>query len=239
MFTSSDEVRKFIKDEDVEFVDVRFTDLPGQQQHFNVPAADAAGRLLHRGRHVRRLVDPRVRADPQVRHEADPRRHDRLRRPVPGREDAQPQLLDRRAAHRRAVRARPAPGGGQGRAVAGQHRHRRHRLLRPGGRVLRLRRRPVPDLAERGFLPHRLHRGRLEHRPRRGGRQPRLQDALQGRLLPGAAGRPLRRPARPDDARADRQRAAGRARAPRGGHRRPGRDQLQVQHAARPPPTTC
>jgi glutamine synthetase len=39
MFTSSDEVLSFIKKEGVEFVDVRFTDLPGQQQHFNVPAA--------------------------------------------------------------------------------------------------------------------------------------------------------------------------------------------------------
>src|SRR4051812_24435430 len=39
MFTSSDEVLSFIKKENVEFVDVRFTDLPGQQQHFNVPAA--------------------------------------------------------------------------------------------------------------------------------------------------------------------------------------------------------
>jgi glutamine synthetase len=39
MFTSPDEVLAFIKDEGVEFVDVRFTDLPGQQQHFNVPAA--------------------------------------------------------------------------------------------------------------------------------------------------------------------------------------------------------
>jgi glutamine synthetase len=39
MFTSSEEVLRFIKDEAIEFVDVRFTDLPGQQQHFNVPAA--------------------------------------------------------------------------------------------------------------------------------------------------------------------------------------------------------
>ena len=39
MFTSSDEVLSFIKNDGVEFVDVRFTDLPGQQQHFNVPAA--------------------------------------------------------------------------------------------------------------------------------------------------------------------------------------------------------
>lgn len=39
MFTSSDEVLGYIRDNDVEFVDVRFTDLPGSQQHFTVPAA--------------------------------------------------------------------------------------------------------------------------------------------------------------------------------------------------------
>src|SRR5689334_15427459 len=39
MFSSPDEVKKYIEKEGVEFVDVRFTDLPGQQQHFNVPAA--------------------------------------------------------------------------------------------------------------------------------------------------------------------------------------------------------
>ncbi|WP_298252870.1 type I glutamate--ammonia ligase [uncultured Arthrobacter sp.] len=38
MFKNADEVLKFIADEDVRFVDVRFTDLPGVQQHFNVPA---------------------------------------------------------------------------------------------------------------------------------------------------------------------------------------------------------
>ena len=43
-----------------------------------------------------------------------------------------------------------------------------------------------------GLLLRRLHRGRLELRPRRGRRQPRPQDPLQGRLLPGAADRPLR-----------------------------------------------
>ncbi|MEO8750943.1 MAG: type I glutamate--ammonia ligase [Allobranchiibius sp.] len=39
MFSTSDEVLKFIKDEDVKFVDVRFCDLPGVMQHFNVPAS--------------------------------------------------------------------------------------------------------------------------------------------------------------------------------------------------------
>jgi glutamine synthetase len=38
MFTSAEEVLAFIKDEDVKFVDVRFCDLPGVMQHFNVPA---------------------------------------------------------------------------------------------------------------------------------------------------------------------------------------------------------
>jgi glutamine synthetase len=38
MFSNADDVLKFIKDEDVRFVDVRFCDLPGVMQHFNVPA---------------------------------------------------------------------------------------------------------------------------------------------------------------------------------------------------------
>ena len=38
MFTSPDEVLGYIKDQDVKFVDVRFCDLPGIMQHFNVPA---------------------------------------------------------------------------------------------------------------------------------------------------------------------------------------------------------
>ncbi len=38
MFNNSDELFKFIKDERVEMVDVRFCDLPGVMQHFTVPA---------------------------------------------------------------------------------------------------------------------------------------------------------------------------------------------------------
>ncbi len=37
MFKNSDEVLKFISDEEVKFVDVRFCDLPGIMQHFTVP----------------------------------------------------------------------------------------------------------------------------------------------------------------------------------------------------------
>ena len=39
MFTSPADVLAYIKDEGIEFVDVRFTDLPGMQHHFNVPAS--------------------------------------------------------------------------------------------------------------------------------------------------------------------------------------------------------
>jgi len=39
MFKSASEVIKYIKDEDVKFLDVRFTDLPGVQQHFNLPVS--------------------------------------------------------------------------------------------------------------------------------------------------------------------------------------------------------
>ncbi|SOC51814.1 type I glutamate--ammonia ligase [Ornithinimicrobium cerasi] len=39
MFSNAQEVLAFIKDEDVKFIDIRFCDLPGVMQHFNVPAA--------------------------------------------------------------------------------------------------------------------------------------------------------------------------------------------------------
>jgi len=39
MFANSDDLLKFIKDENVEMVDVRFCDLPGIMQHFTVPVS--------------------------------------------------------------------------------------------------------------------------------------------------------------------------------------------------------
>jgi glutamine synthetase len=39
MFTTADEVLSYVRDEGVQFVDVRFCDLPGVMQHFTVPAA--------------------------------------------------------------------------------------------------------------------------------------------------------------------------------------------------------
>ncbi|AZH78672.1 MULTISPECIES: type I glutamate--ammonia ligase [Microbacterium] len=39
MFKDSSEVLSYIQENDVKFLDIRFTDLPGVQQHFNIPAA--------------------------------------------------------------------------------------------------------------------------------------------------------------------------------------------------------
>ncbi len=39
MFSNAEEVLRYVKDEDVKFIDVRFCDLPGIMQHFNVPVA--------------------------------------------------------------------------------------------------------------------------------------------------------------------------------------------------------
>ncbi|WP_168627421.1 MULTISPECIES: type I glutamate--ammonia ligase [unclassified Cryobacterium] len=39
MFRDPSEVLSFIKETDVKFLDIRFTDLPGVQQHFNIPAS--------------------------------------------------------------------------------------------------------------------------------------------------------------------------------------------------------
>ena len=39
MFNNSEELLKYVKDEGVEMVDVRFCDLPGVMQHFTVPVS--------------------------------------------------------------------------------------------------------------------------------------------------------------------------------------------------------
>jgi glutamine synthetase len=49
MFNNADELLKFVKDEGVEFIDVRFCDLPGIMQHFNVPAGSLTAETLAEG----------------------------------------------------------------------------------------------------------------------------------------------------------------------------------------------
>jgi glutamine synthetase len=49
MFNNSDEVLRYLKDEDVKYVDVRFCDLPGVMQHFNMPASSFSASVFTDG----------------------------------------------------------------------------------------------------------------------------------------------------------------------------------------------
>ncbi|AUY52053.1 type I glutamate--ammonia ligase [Streptomyces sp. CB01881] len=55
MFNNAAEVKQFIQDNDVKFIDVRFCDLPGVMQHFSVPAAtfDPSEILMFDGSSIR------------------------------------------------------------------------------------------------------------------------------------------------------------------------------------------
>ncbi|MFF3693677.1 MULTISPECIES: type I glutamate--ammonia ligase [unclassified Streptomyces] len=55
MFQNGDDAKKFIADNDVKFVDVRFCDLPGVMQHFTIPAKafDATEELAFDGSSIR------------------------------------------------------------------------------------------------------------------------------------------------------------------------------------------
>ena len=138
--------------------------------------------------------------------------------------------------HQAALRARPALDRAKGRAVPEEHRRRRYRLLRRRGRVLHLRQRQLrPEPALR-LLLHRRRRRPLELRPPR--KQSRLPAALQGRLLPGAAHRPLSGPAQRDGADHDPVRAEHRVPPPRSRHRRAVRDRSALRHAGEVARTT-
>ena len=110
-------------------------------QHFTLPGrADHRGRLRRRLR-VRRFVDPRVPGDPGIRHAPGARPQHRRHRPVPPAQDADPQLLREDPVTGEPYCRDPRHIAKQGRGIPQEHRHRRHRLLRPRGRVLHLRQR--------------------------------------------------------------------------------------------------
>ena len=86
--TTPADVLKMIKDKEVKFVDLRFTDTRGKEQHVSVPSkAFDADKFESRPR-VRRLVDRRLEGHPGVGHAADAGPGDRLHRSVHGRDDA-------------------------------------------------------------------------------------------------------------------------------------------------------
>ena len=231
LFSDSSEVLKFIKDTDVKFLDIRFTDLPGIQQHFNIPASTVDEEFFSVGQ----LFDGSSIRGFQSIHESDLQL-------IP---DISTAYVDPFRTERTLIivfdiynprngeiyAPRPAPGRQEGREVPRLDRHRRHRVLRARGRVLHLRRRALRGEAEQELTTRSTPtrppgtRGRVEEGGNLANKTP-----YKGGYFPVTPGRQARRPARRHHAQADRRRPRGRARPPRGRHRRPGRDQLQVRH---------
>ena len=152
MFNDSSEVLKFIKDEDVKFLDIRFTDLPGVQQHFNIPASTVdeefftVGQLFD-GSSIRGFANIHE-SDMQLIPDVSTAYVDQFREAKTLDHD----LRHLQPAQRRDLPQGPASGRQEGREVPRLDRHRRHRVLRPRGRVLHLRRRPLRGEAELELL---------------------------------------------------------------------------------------
>ena len=184
-------VTDLIAQNGIKIVDLKFVDLPGTWQHFTIPVVRADERHLGRGHRLRRLQHPRLPADPGIGHAPVPGHQHRRRRPrVRGTRRCRIICDIYDPVTKEPYSRDPRYIAQQGRGVPQEHRHRRHVLLGPRGRVLHLRRHPLRvQTSTAALLLHRLRRGHLEHRPRRGRHEPRLPAALQGRLLPGPAHR--------------------------------------------------
>ena len=159
MFSNADEVLKYLKDNDVKSVDVRFSTCPVSCSTSRCRSTSST-RGLHRGpgfdgSSIRGFQaihesDMQLIPDPTTAR-LDPFREEKtlniiffILDPITG----EPYSRDPRNVAKKAE------------AYLKAHRHRRHRLLRPRGRVLRLRRRPLRAGRNRRLLLHRLDRGR-------------------------------------------------------------------------------
>jgi glutamine synthetase len=143
LFNTPEEVLQFIKDEDVKFVDIRFCDLPGVMQHFNVPAKSVDEDFFTVGQ----AFDGSSIRGFQAIHESDMKL-------IP---DVKTAYLDPFRAEKTLIinfsivdpftdepySRDPRNVAAKAEAYLAVDRHRRHRLLRRRGRVLRLRRRAV------------------------------------------------------------------------------------------------
>ncbi len=151
MKTAKD-VLKSIKDNDVKYVDLRFTDPRGKWQHvtFDITMIDeeifAEGTMFD-GSSIagwKAINESDMTPDARSRHRDD--------RSVLRRNHHGHHLRRAGADHRRALQPRPARHGQEGRGDGQVDGRRRHRVLRTRSRILRVRRRPLPDHP----LQHRL-----------------------------------------------------------------------------------
>ena len=220
--TASADVLKMIKDKDVKFVDLRFTDTKGKMQHVTADASCIDEAVFTDGYAFDgssiagwKGIDA---SDMTLMLDADSAHLD----PFFAQTHAGDLLRRARAVDRRSLRARPARHRQEGRGLHEVDRRRRHGLFRPRSRVLHLRRRRftsdphhVSFKLDSSELPSNTdtdyEMGNLGHRPRtKGGYFPvppidscpghSLRDAVgdvrDGRRRREASPRSRRRPAR-------------------------------------------
>ena len=84
------DVMKMVKENEVKFVDFRFTDTRGKEQHVTVPVSHFDEDKFSVGPRLRRLVDRRLEGHRSLRHAADARPEHRQHRPVLRRDHAVP-----------------------------------------------------------------------------------------------------------------------------------------------------
>ncbi len=101
--TTAKDVLKMIKDNDVKYVDLRFTDPRGKWQHVTFDVGMIEEDTFAEGTDVRRLLDRRLEGDQRIRHDADAGPGHRLHRSVLRRDHAGADLRRARAHHRRAL----------------------------------------------------------------------------------------------------------------------------------------
>ena len=175
MFNNAEDLLAYIKDEGVEFVDVRFCDLPGIMQHFNVPASSFGPEvfddgLMFDGSSIRGFQaihesDMALLPDPTTAY-LDPFRvaktlninffvHDPLTN--------EPYSRDPRNIARKAEDYLKSTGIADTAFFAPEAEFYVFDDVRF-------------ETKQNTGTTRSTHRRRLEHRPRRGGRQPRLQD---------------------------------------------------------------
>ena len=150
--TTAKEVMKLIKDNDVKYVDFRFTDPRGKWQHVTFDISMIEEDTFAEGQ----MFDGSSIAGWKAIHESDmnlmPDPASAVHRSVLRRDHAVAGLRRARADHRRALQPRPARHRQEGRGLRQGYRRRRHHLFRTGSRVLHLRRRQIFGRA----LQHRL-----------------------------------------------------------------------------------
>ena len=185
-------VARLIKENNIQIVDLKFCDLPGLWQHFSIPASE----LTEIDSLATSIWEDGIGFDgSSIRGFQKINESDMILLPDPASAVVDPvcavptlsvicDIYD--PVTKKPYTPRPPLHRQEGRGLPEDHRLCRPELLRPGAGVLHLRRHPLRPDRQHRLLLHRLGRGRMELGPRREA-EPRLQAALQGRLLPGPA----------------------------------------------------